>query len=193
MFTSTSTSNADHSEAGAADVLIPLIRAAATIGFAIAPCSLGFVIIAVSEQLIRSIMVGDDPEMLMSDLQNQFPHHAIELNENDDAGLVAKVVDLIERPDKALDLPLDIRGTDFQMRVWDALQQVPAGTTVSYTFLAEQIGAPNAVRAVAQACAANPLAVAIPCHRAVCADGDLAGYRWGIERKRALLEREAKL
>jgi AraC family transcriptional regulator of adaptative response/methylated-DNA-[protein]-cysteine methyltransferase len=188
----TSTSNTDSAEAGAADLLIPLIRAAATIGFAIAPCSLGFVIIAVSEQLIRSIMVGDDPEMLMSDLQNQFPHHAIKLNENDDAGLVAKVVDLIERPDKALELPLDIRGTDFQMRVWDALQQIPAGTTVSYTFLAEQIGAPNAVGAVAQACAANPLAVAIPCHRAVSASGELAGYRWGIERKRALLERETK-
>ena len=189
----TSTSNTDLTETAASDVLIPLIRTAATIGFAIAPCSLGFVIIAVSEQLIRSIMVGDDPEMLMSDLQNQFPNHAIELNENDDAGLVAKVVDLIERPDKASNLPLDIRGTDFQMRVWDELQKVPAGTTVSYTFLAEQIGAPNAVRAVAQACAANPLAVAIPCHRATCANGDLAGYRWGIERKRALLEREAKL
>jgi AraC family transcriptional regulator, regulatory protein of adaptative response / methylated-DNA-[protein]-cysteine methyltransferase len=188
----TSNSNTDCAEVGAADVLIPLIRAGATIGFAIAPCSLGFVIIAVSEQLIRSIMVGDDPEMLMSDLQNQFPNHAIELNENDDAGMVAKVVDLIEHPDKALDLPLDIRGTDFQMRVWDALQKVPAGTTVSYTFLAEQIGAPAAVRAVAQACAANPLAIAIPCHRAVRADGDLAGYRWGTERKRALLEREAR-
>ncbi len=189
----TSTSNTALAETAASDVLIPLIRAAATIGFAIAPCSLGFVIIAVSEQLIRSIMVGDDPEMLMSDLQNQFPNHAIELNENDDAGLVAKVVDLIERPDKASNLPLDIRGTDFQMRVWDELQKVPAGTTVSYTFLAEQIGAPHAVRAVAQACAANPLAVAIPCHRAICANGDLAGYRWGLERKRALLEREAKL
>src|ERR1700722_20380663 len=187
------TSNQDHTDPQAADVLIPLIRAAATIGFAVAPCSLGFVIIAVSEQLIRSIMVGDDPEMLMSDLQNQFPHHAIELKENDDDGLVAKVVDLIERPDRALELPLDIRGTDFQMRVWDALQQVPAGTTVSYTFLAEQIGAPNAVRAVAQACAANPLAVAIPCHRAVCAHGDSSGYRGGTERKRALLEREAKV
>jgi AraC family transcriptional regulator of adaptative response/methylated-DNA-[protein]-cysteine methyltransferase len=155
----TSTSNTEPTEGGAADVLIPLIRTVATIGFAVAPCSLGFVIIAVSEQLIRSIMVGDDPEMLMSDLQNQFPHHAIELNENDDAGLVAKVVDLIE---------------------------------CRYTFLAEQIGAPNAVRAVAQACAANPLAVAIPSHRAVCAGGDLAGYRWGIERKRALPEFEAK-
>jgi AraC family transcriptional regulator of adaptative response/methylated-DNA-[protein]-cysteine methyltransferase len=188
----TSTSNTDRTESGAADVLIPFIRAAATIGFAISPCSLGFVIIAVSEQLIRSIMVGEDPEMLVSDLQNQFPHDAIELKENDDDGLVAKVVDLIEHPEKALELPLDVRGTDFQMRVWDALKKVPPGTTVSYTFLAEQIGAPNAARAVAQACAANPLAVAIPCHRAVSASGDLAGYRWGVDRKRALLERETR-
>ena len=97
----TSTSRADLAQSAAADVLIPVIRAAATIGFAIAPCSLGFVIIAVSEQLIRSIMVGDDPEMLMSDLQNQFPNHAIELNEDDGVGLVAKVVELIDRPDKA--------------------------------------------------------------------------------------------
>jgi AraC family transcriptional regulator of adaptative response/methylated-DNA-[protein]-cysteine methyltransferase len=155
MFTSTTT--AELAEARAADVLIPLIRAAATIGFVIAPCSLGFVIIAVSEQLIRSIMVGDDPEMLVSDLQNQFPTAAIQVNENCDAGLVAKVVDLIERPDRASDLPLDIRGTDFQTRVWDALQKVPAGSTVSYTFLVEQIGVPNAVRAVAQACAVNYL------------------------------------
>ena len=116
----TSTSNEDLAEAGAADVLIPLIRAAATVGFVIAPCSLGFVIIAASEQLIRSIMVGDDPERLVSDLQNQFPNAAIEVIENHDAGLVAKVVDFIERPDQALDLPLDIRGTDFQMRVWGA-------------------------------------------------------------------------
>jgi AraC family transcriptional regulator, regulatory protein of adaptative response / methylated-DNA-[protein]-cysteine methyltransferase len=148
---STSTPNADPTEAGAADVLIPLIRAAATIGFAIAPCSLGFVIIAVSEQLIRSIMVGNDPEMLVSDLQNQFPNAAMEVIENYDAGLVAKVVDLIERPEQALDLPLDIRGTDFQMRVWDVLQKVPTGSTVNYTFLAEHIGVPNAVRAVASA------------------------------------------
>src|SRR6202789_2418632 len=110
----TSTSNADVTEAGAADVLIPLIRAAATIGFAIAPCSLGFVIIAVSEQLIRAIMVGDDPEMLVSDLQNQFPNNAMEVIENY-SGLVAKVVDLIERLDQPLELPLDIRGPDFQM------------------------------------------------------------------------------
>jgi O6-methylguanine-DNA--protein-cysteine methyltransferase len=128
-------------EIGPVDVLIPLIRAAATISFALAPCSLGFIIIAVSEQLIRSILVGDDPEMLLSDLQNQFPHAELEFNETYDAGLVAKVVDLIEHPDEASDLPLEIRGTDFQVRVWDALKNVPAGTTASYTFLAEQIGA----------------------------------------------------
>jgi AraC family transcriptional regulator, regulatory protein of adaptative response / methylated-DNA-[protein]-cysteine methyltransferase len=128
-------------------VLIPLIRAAATIGFAIAPCSLGFVIIAVSEHLIRSIMVGDDPEMLMCDLQKRFPNDAFEIIENEDAGLVAKVVDLIERPEQALELPADIRGTDLEVRVWDALQTVPAGTTMNFTFLAEQIGAPAATTA----------------------------------------------
>jgi AraC family transcriptional regulator, regulatory protein of adaptative response / methylated-DNA-[protein]-cysteine methyltransferase len=125
----TQTSNRHLAESAKGDVLVPLIRAAATIGFAIAPCSLGFVIIAVSEHLIRSIMVGDDPEMLMSDLQNQFPNDAFEIIENDDAELVAKVVDLIERPEQALDLPLDIRGSDLQARVRDALQTIPAGTT----------------------------------------------------------------
>jgi len=126
-----STSNTDISEAGAADVLIPLIRTAATIGFAIAPCSLGFVIIAVSEQLIRSIMVGDDPEVLVSDLQNQFPNETIEANENYDAGLVAKVVGLIERPDQAMELPVDTRGVDLQMRERDALQKVHTGRVKS--------------------------------------------------------------
>ena len=124
---STSKTNPELPESGAADMLIPLIRAAATIGFVIAPCSLGFVIIAVSEQLIRSIMVGDDPEVLVSDLQNQFPNEAIEANEHYDAGLVAKVVDLIERPDQAMELPVDNRGVDLQMRVWDALQKVLTG------------------------------------------------------------------
>ncbi len=138
----TSTSNAELTMSGAGDVLIPLIRAATTIGFAIAPCSLGFVIIAVSEHLIRSIMVGEDPEMLMSDLQNQFPNDVFEIVEHDDEDLVAKVVDLIERPDQSLELPVDIRGTDLQTRVWDALRKVPAGTTANYNFLAQQIGAP---------------------------------------------------
>src|SRR5579863_5401951 len=113
------TSNADRAEPRAADVLIPVIRTAATIGFAIAPCSLGFVIIAVSEQLIQSIMVGDDPEMLVSDLQNQFPDESIEVMENDNAGLVAKVVDMIERSDQAPDLPREVRDPDFQMCVGD--------------------------------------------------------------------------
>jgi AraC family transcriptional regulator, regulatory protein of adaptative response / methylated-DNA-[protein]-cysteine methyltransferase len=147
----TSTSNAELAESGRGEVLIPLIRAAATIGFAIAPCSLGFVIIAVSEHIIRSIMVGEDPEMLMSDLQNQFPSDAFKIIEDDDADLVAKVVDLIERPEE---LPVDVRGTDFQTRVWDALQTVPAGTTMNYTFLAEQIGGP-VVSAQADACRAQ--------------------------------------
>jgi AraC family transcriptional regulator of adaptative response/methylated-DNA-[protein]-cysteine methyltransferase len=125
------TSNQDHSESQAADVLIPLIRAAATIGFAIAPCSLGFVIIAVSEQLIRSIMVGDDPEMLVSALQNQFPNEAIEVADKD-GELVAQVVDLIDRPGQAPGLPLDIRGTEFQVRFVGAPQHAAAGTTLSY-------------------------------------------------------------
>ncbi len=188
----TSTPAASGANTGSAQVFIPLIRAAATIGFAVAPCSLGFVIIAVSEQLIRSIMVGDDPEALVGDLQSEFPEDALAADEHLDRELIGKVVDLIEDPARAVDLPLDIRGTDFQLSVWEALRKVPSGTTVSYTFLAEQIGAPKAVRAVARACAANPLAIAVPCHRAVRADGQLAGYRWGIERKRALIEREAK-
>jgi AraC family transcriptional regulator of adaptative response/methylated-DNA-[protein]-cysteine methyltransferase len=136
----TPTSKPHPAENAKGDMLIPLIRAAATIGFAIAPCSLGFVIIAVSEHLIRCIMVGDDPEMLMSDLQNQFPNDAFEIIENDEAELIAKVVNLIERPEQALELPLDIRGTDLQTRVWEALQTVPAGTTSNFSFLAEQFG-----------------------------------------------------
>jgi AraC family transcriptional regulator of adaptative response/methylated-DNA-[protein]-cysteine methyltransferase len=118
----TSTSKQDHGESHAADVLIPLIRAAATIGFAVAPCSLGFVIIAVSEQLIRSIMVGDDPEMLVSDLQNQFPNQAIEVADKEET-LVAQVVDLIDRPEQAAGLPLDTRGTELKMRVWAACKK----------------------------------------------------------------------
>jgi AraC family transcriptional regulator of adaptative response/methylated-DNA-[protein]-cysteine methyltransferase len=135
----TQTFDLHFAEGAKGDVLIPLIRAAATIGFAVAPCSLGFVIIAVSEHLIRSIMVGDDPEMLMSDLQHQFPNDAFEIIENGDTELVAKVVDLIERPEQALELPVDICGTDLQTRVWDALQTVPAGTTMNFTFLAEHL------------------------------------------------------
>jgi AraC family transcriptional regulator of adaptative response/methylated-DNA-[protein]-cysteine methyltransferase len=135
MFMSKANSILDNT--GSAKMLIPLIRTAATLGFAIAPCSLGFVIIAVSEHLIRSIMVGDDPEMLVSDLQNQFPHDTIEAIPPE-PGLVAKVVGLIERSEEELELGLDIGSTEFQALVWDALQKVPSGRSVSYTFLAEQ-------------------------------------------------------
>jgi AraC family transcriptional regulator of adaptative response/methylated-DNA-[protein]-cysteine methyltransferase len=141
----TSISQQDHKDHRAADVLVPLIRAAATIGFAVAPCSLGFVIIAVSEHLIRSIMVGDDPEMLMSDLQNQFPNDTFEIAEKDH-GLALQVAKLIDRPEHSGDLPLDVGGTEFQMSAWEALRKVPAGTAANYTFLAEQIGAPGTAR-----------------------------------------------
>jgi AraC family transcriptional regulator of adaptative response/methylated-DNA-[protein]-cysteine methyltransferase len=135
--------------------------------------------------------MGDDPLQLARDLQDQFPKADLVGDESGYEDLVAQVIGLIERPGVGLDLPLDIRGTAFQRRVWQALQQIPVGTTASYADIAKEIGMPKAVRAVAQACGANTLAVAIPCHRVIRNDGTLSGYRWGVERKRALLEREA--
>jgi len=134
--------------------------------------------------------MGDEPEALVHDLQDRFPQARLI---GADAGFertVALVVGFVEAPRLGLDLPLDVRGTAFQQRVWDALRAIPAGVTVSYTELAQRIGSPAAVRAVAGACAANPVAVAIPCHRVVRNDGGLSGYRWGIARKRALIDRE---
>jgi len=161
------------------------------IRFAIGECSLGAILVARSERGVCAILMGDDPQALARDLQDRFPKaHLI----GGDAGferLVAQVVGHVEAPQRGLDLPLDVRGTAFQQRVWLALRDIPAGQTVSYAELAERIGAPKSVRAVAQACGANALAVAIPCHRVVRSDGALSGYRWGVERKRALLEREA--
>ena len=136
--------------------------------------------------------MGDDPLLLVRDLQDQFPKAELVGDESGYEYLVAKAIGLIERPDVGLDLPLDIRGTAFQQRVWKALQQIPVGTTASYADVAKAIGMPKAVRAVAQACGANTLAIAIPCHRVIKNDGTLSGYRWGVERKRALLDREAK-
>ena len=133
-----------------------------------------------------------DPAVLLRDLQDRFPRAELLGGDNDFEQQVAKVIGLVEAPKVGLDLPLDIRGTAFQQRVWQALRKIPAGMTASYTEIAQQIGAPRSVRAVAQACAANALAVAIPCHRVVRSDGGLSGYRWGVERKCALLEREAK-
>jgi len=165
--------------------------AATAIRFAVGQCSLGAILVAQSARGVCAILLGDDPNALIAELQRRFP--AAELR-GGDAGfetLVARVVGFVEAPRLGLDLPLDLRGTAFQQRVWQALRMIPPGQTLSYAELAERIGAPKAVRAVAGACAANPLAVAIPCHRVVRRDGDLAGYRWGIARKRALLEREA--
>ena len=132
----------------------------------------------------------DDPNALAHDLQDKFPHAHLIGADRDFEQLVAQVVGFIEAPALGLDLPLDVRGTAFQQRVWQALRDIPAGSTTSYAEIAARIGSPKAVRAVAQACAANSLAVAIPCHRVIRSDGSASGYRWGVERKLALLERE---
>jgi AraC family transcriptional regulator of adaptative response/methylated-DNA-[protein]-cysteine methyltransferase len=160
------------------------------IRFAVGACSLGAILVAATGRGICAVLMGDDPELLVRDLQDRFPRARLI---GADAGFeqtVAQVVGLVETPRIGLDLPLDVRGTAFQQRVWAALRAIPAGETVSYTVLAQRIGAPAAVRAVAGACAANPVAVAIPCHRVVRNDGGLSGYRWGIERKAALIRRE---
>lgn len=164
----------------------------AEIRFAIGQCSLGAILVAASERGICAILLGDDPEVLVRDLQDRFPQASLI---GGDAGFeqwVAEVVGLVEAPGIGLNLPLDIRGTAFQQRVWQALSDIPLGQTASYAEIARRIGAPKAIRAVAGACAANALAVAIPCHRVVRTDGGLSGYRWGVERKRALLARESQ-
>ncbi|MEO6393641.1 MAG: bifunctional DNA-binding transcriptional regulator/O6-methylguanine-DNA methyltransferase Ada [Pyrinomonadaceae bacterium] len=162
------------------------------IRFAVGECSLGSILVAQSEVGVCAILIGDDPDELARDLQNRFPRANLI---GGDAGFertVATVVGFVEAPALGLDLPLDVRGTAFQQRVWQALKKIPAGSTASYSDIAQSIGAPKSVRAVAQACGANRLAVAIPCHRVVRTDGGLSGYRWGVERKRALLEKEAR-
>ncbi len=166
--------------------------AGAVIRFAVGQCSLGAILVAQSQRGICAILLGADPDRLVRDLQDQFPKAEIIGCDGAFEQLIAQVVGFIEAPSIGLHLPLDVRGTAFQERVWRALREIPAGTTVSYTEIAQRIGSPKAVRAVAQACAANHIAVAIPCHRVVRRDGELAGYRWGVERKRALLHREAQ-
>ncbi|BAL26628.1 bifunctional DNA-binding transcriptional regulator/O6-methylguanine-DNA methyltransferase Ada [Azoarcus sp. KH32C] len=162
------------------------------IRFAVGDCSLGAILVAQSERGICAILLGDDPQALVDDLQTRFPAARLVAGDADFDSLVAQVVGFVEAPATGLELPLDIRGTAFQQRVWQALQKIPPGERISYTELAQRIGAPAAVRAVAGACAANAIAVAIPCHRVVRNDGGLAGYRWGVERKRSLLERETE-
>jgi AraC family transcriptional regulator of adaptative response/methylated-DNA-[protein]-cysteine methyltransferase len=161
-----------------------------TIRFAVGECSLGSILVAATDHGVCAIALGDDPETLLRELQDRFAKAQLIGGDAAFEAWVAKVVGLVEAPRIGLDLPLDVRGTAFQQRVWQALRAIPAGATLSYSALAARIGAPKAVRAVASTCAANTLAVAIPCHRILRNDGSISGYRWGVERKRALLERE---
>jgi AraC family transcriptional regulator, regulatory protein of adaptative response / methylated-DNA-[protein]-cysteine methyltransferase len=161
------------------------------IHFAIAQSSLGSVLVAQSDKGVCAILLGDDPERLVKDLQDQFPAADLVGGDPMYEALVAQVLALLEDPGRATQLPLDIRGSVFQQKVWRALQEIPPGTTSTYAEIAQKIGMPNAVRAVARACGANSLAVAIPCHRVIRTDGKFSGYRWGVERKRVLLEQEA--
>ena len=158
-----------------------------TIRFAIGESSLGSILVAASQKGVCAIFLGDDPELLAQNLQKQFPKADIIGGDAEFEKLVAQVVGFVETPGVELKLPLDIRGTAFQQRVWKELQRIPVGETVSYSELANRIKLPTAVRAVAQACGANTLAVAIPCHRVVRTDGDISGYRWGVARKEKLL------
>ncbi len=159
--------------------------------FAVGRCSLGAILVAQTERGICAIALGDDPDLLVRALQDQFANAELIGADTAFEQRVAQVIAFVEAPGIGLDLPLDLRGTAFQQRVWQALRRIPPGRTASYTEIAACIGAPAAVRAVAGACAANPVAVAVPCHRVVRRDGALSGYRWGVERKRALLQREA--
>ena len=163
----------------------------ASIRFAIGQASLGAVLVAATDKGVCAITLGDHPDVLARELQDRFPRAELVGGDAAFERMVAMVVGLVEAPGQRLDLPLDIRGTAFQERVWQALRAIPPGRTATYAEIARAVGQPKAVRAVAQACAANPLAVAIPCHRVVRTDGDLSGYRWGVERKRELLAREA--
>lgn len=160
------------------------------IRFAIGQSSLGAVLVAASRIGVCAILLGEDPQELIADLEQRFPKAELLGGDRAFEDMVAQVIGFVEEPRLGLNLPLDMRGTAFQQRVWQALCAIPAGETVSYGEIAERIGAPKSMRAVAGACAANKIAVAVPCHRVVRQDGDISGYRWGVERKKTLLARE---
>jgi AraC family transcriptional regulator of adaptative response/methylated-DNA-[protein]-cysteine methyltransferase len=164
----------------------------AVIRFAVGQCSLGAILVAATDKGICAIILGDDPDALVHELEDRFPKAKLIGGDKAFEKLVATVVGFVEAPNTGLDLPLDVRGTAFQHQVWRALRDIPAGSTATYAEVAARIGRPKAVRAVAQACATNPVAIAIPCHRVVRTDGALSGYRWGIARKRVLLKLERK-
>lgn len=163
----------------------------AAIRYAVRPSAVGLVLVAATERGICAIMFGESEDTLVAELRREFPRAEFAAPDESFATWVANILAFIEAPGQGLDLPLDVRGTAFQQRVWRALRDIPAGATISYAELARRIGEPGSARAVAQACASNHIAVAIPCHRVVRSDGALSGYRWGVERKRALLAREA--
>jgi AraC family transcriptional regulator of adaptative response/methylated-DNA-[protein]-cysteine methyltransferase len=162
------------------------------IRFAVGECALGSILVAQSAKGICAILLGDSPDALLRELEDRFPRATLIGGDRAFERTIARVIAAVERPARGVDLPLDVRGTAFQQRVWEALRAIPAGTTATYREIASRIGAPTSARAVAQACAANALAVAIPCHRVVRTDGDLSGYRWGIARKRTLLALERR-
>lgn len=161
-----------------------------TIRFAVGECPLGSILVAASDIGICAVTLGDNPNKIMREFQDRFPNAELVGNDRKFERLIATVVGYIEQPARGFDLPLDIQGTVFQQRVWQALSKIPLGKTASYADIAKQIGSPKAVRAVAGACAKNAIAILIPCHRVVRTDGSLSGYRWGVERKAKLLVRE---
>ena len=165
----------------------------AIIRFAVGVCSLGAILVAASDKGVCAVLLGDDADALLKDLQNRFPKSRLVGGDKKFEKLAGRILAYVEDPAKKSSLPLDIRGTAFQHRVWQALRDIPAGSTVSYADVAKTIGRPESARAVAGACAANSIAVVVPCHRVVRSDGSLSGYRWGIDRKRELLKREGKL
>jgi AraC family transcriptional regulator of adaptative response/methylated-DNA-[protein]-cysteine methyltransferase len=168
-----------------------LNRKSEVIRFRIVDCCLGLVLIAASAKGVCSITLGDDPALLLADLKHRFRNVQIVDDDGTLDALIPRVVEFVKSPQVELELPLDVRGTEFQQRVWQALRKIPSGSTASYSDIARMIGSPSSIRAVAGACAANPISLAIPCHRILRSDGHISGYRWGIDRKRILLAREA--
>lgn len=161
--------------------------------FSINQCSLGLLLVAANQDGVCAIFLHDNQEVLMQNLLEKFPQAKLSDSDNTFKETVAKIIAYIESPTVGIDIALDIQGTDFQQRVWQALKEIPLGTTASYSDIAVRIGSPKAVRAVAKACATNSIAIAIPCHRVVRQDGSISGYRWGVERKRILINREAEI
>jgi AraC family transcriptional regulator of adaptative response/methylated-DNA-[protein]-cysteine methyltransferase len=173
------------------DFTMTLTNEHASVRYTFGRTSLGIALVAATEKGIRAVLLGNDAAALERDLAQRFPGARLDVGDGTLAALTAKVLDIIEAPGKALDLPLDPHGTPFELRVWQELRGIPAGATASYSEIALRVGAPKEALAVGEACAANMIAVAIPCHRVVRKDGRLAGFRWGLNRKRALLAREA--